>query len=111
MSKTLVDASTRPLILSLLLKGESYGYRILRDVESLSGGEVDWSEALLYPVLHRMEKEGVIRSRWKTSGEKRMRKYYGLTELGRFELETEKQSWLSIHGAFLKLWTAAEGIE
>ncbi len=111
MSKSLVAASTRPMILSLLLKGESYGYRILQDVMSLSGGEIDWSEALLYPVLHRMEKEGVIRSRWKTAGEKRMRKYYGLTELGRLELEAEKQSWLSIHGAFLRLWTAAEGIE
>jgi len=111
MSKSLVAASTRPMILSLLLKGESYGYRILQDVMSLSGGEIDWSEALLYPVLHRMEKEGVIRSRWKTAGEKRMRKYYGLTECGRLELEAEKQSWLNIHGAFLRLWTAAEGIE
>jgi len=99
------------MILSLLLKGESYGYRILQDVMSLSGGEIDWSEALLYPVLHRMEKEGVIRSRWKTAGEKRMRKYYDLTELGRLELEAEKRSWLNIHGAFLRLWTAAEGIE
>jgi DNA-binding PadR family transcriptional regulator len=68
MSKSLIAASTRPMILSLLLKGESYGYRILQDVMSLSGGEIDWSEALLYPVLHRMEKEGVIRSRWKTAG-------------------------------------------
>lgn len=111
MSKALVAASARPMILSLLLKGESYGYRILQEVVNLSGGEIDWSEALLYPVLHRMEKEGVIRSRWMPAGEKRMRKYYGLTELGRRELELEKKSWLNIHGAFVRLWTAAEGIE
>jgi DNA-binding PadR family transcriptional regulator len=108
MSKTLIAASARPMILSLLLKGESYGYRILQDVTALSGGTIDWSEALLYPVLHRMEKEGVVRSRWKMSEEKRMRKYYALTEAGRRELEAEKERWLRIHSAFLRLWTAAE---
>ena len=108
MSKTLIAASARPMILSLLLKGESYGYRILQDVMALSGGTIDWSEALLYPVLHRMEKEGVIRSRWKMSEEKRMRKDYALTDFGRQELEAEKERWLSIHGAFLRLWTLAE---
>ena len=109
MSKTLAAASARPMILSLLLKGESYGYRILQDVTALSGGTIDWSEALLYPVLHRMEKEGAIRSRWKMSEEKRMRKYYTLTDFGRRELEAEKERWLSIHGAFLRLWEPAEG--
>lgn len=108
MSKTLIAASARPMILSLLLRGESYGYRILQDVTALSGGTIDWSEALLYPVLHRMEKEGVVRSRWKMSEEKRMRKYYVLTDAGRRELEFEKERWLSIHGAFLRLWTPAE---
>jgi PadR family transcriptional regulator PadR len=111
MSKTLIAASARPMILSLLLKGESYGYRILQDVTALSGGTIDWSEALLYPVLHRMEKEGAIRSRWKISEEKRMRKYYALTDSGRRELEVEKERWLSIHGAFLRLWTPAEGTD
>lgn len=109
MSKTLIAASARPMVLSLLLRGECYGYRILQEVTALSGGTIDWSEALLYPVLHKMEKEGVIRSRWKVSEEKRMRKYYALTGLGRRELEVEKRRWLSIHGAFLRLWSTAEG--
>jgi DNA-binding PadR family transcriptional regulator len=108
MSRKLAAASARPMILSLLLRGEGYGYRILQDVTALSGGAIDWSEALLYPVLHKMEKDGVIRSRWKVSEEKRMRKYYGLTEAGRRELEAEKAHWLRIHGAFLRLWTPAE---
>ena len=108
MSKTLVAASARPMVLSLLLRGECYGYRILQEVMALSGGTIDWSEALLYPVLHKMEKDGVIRSRWRMSEEKRMRKYYALTELGRRELEVEKERWLSIHGAFLRLWSPAE---
>jgi DNA-binding PadR family transcriptional regulator len=111
MSKTLIAATAKPMILSLLLLGESYGYRILQDVMELSGGTIDWSEALLYPVLHKLEKDGLIRSQWKTSGENRMRKYYSLTESGRRELEDEKERWLSIHGAFVRLWTPAESLK
>jgi DNA-binding PadR family transcriptional regulator len=107
MSKTLIAASAKPMILSLLGRRESYGYQILQDVTALSGGAIDWSEALLYPVLHRLEREGLVRSKWRTSEEKRMRKYYALTPLGRRELETERESWLRIHGAFLKLWAPA----
>jgi len=111
MSKTLIAATAKPMILSILLLGESYGYRILQDVMELSGGTIDWSEALLYPVLHKLEKGGLIRSQWKTSGENRMRKYYSLTESGRRELEDEKERWLSIHGAFVRLWTPAESLK
>ncbi len=111
MSKTLIAATAKPMILSLLLRGESYGYRILLDVKDLSGGTLDWSEALLYPVLHKLEKDGLIRSRWRTSEEKRMRKYYFLTESGRRALEDEKKRWLSIHGAFLRLWAPARSLE
>ena len=111
MSKTLIAATAKPMVLSLLLRGESYGYRILQDVMELSGGTLDWSEALLYPVLHKLERDGLILSQWKTSGENRMRKYYSLTESGRRELEDEKERWLSIHGAFVRLWTPAESLE
>ena len=111
MSKNLIAASAKPMILSLLLRGESYGYKILQDVTALSGGTIDWSEALLYPVLHRLEKEGLVRSIWRMSDENRMRKYYALTSFGRLELEAEREHWLSIHGAFVRLWTLAEETE
>ena len=104
MSKTLVAASARPMILSLLLKGESYGYRILQEVTALSGGTIDWSEALLYPVLHRMEKEGFLHSRWKISGEGRLRRYYAITDKGRKELDGERRQWRSVVQALAKLW-------
>jgi PadR family transcriptional regulator PadR len=111
VSKTLIAASARPMILSLLLKRESFGYRILQNIMTLSGGTIGRSEALLYFVLHRMEKEGVIPSRRKMSEENRMRKYYALTDFGRRELEVEKERRLSSHGAFLRLWTPAEQTE
>jgi len=108
VSKALVAASAKPVILALLLNGENYGYQILQRVRQVSGGTLDWSEAMLYPVLHRLENDGFIKSQWKLSEEGRMRKYYLLTESGREELETEKEHWLSVHAALTKLWAPAE---
>ncbi|MEN6310438.1 MAG: PadR family transcriptional regulator [Acidobacteriota bacterium] len=106
-SDTLVAASTKPIVLSLLLSGESYGYQILQRVRRVSGGTMKWSSAMLYPVLRRMEKEGLIRSEWRVSDEKRMRKYYTLTDLGRKEFETEKALWINIEKALTVIWATA----
>lgn len=110
-SDTLVAASTRPIILSLLLSGESYGYQILQRVRQVSGGQMKWSSAMLYPVLRRMEKEGLIRSDWRVSAENRMRRYYMLTDLGRKEFEVEKARWLNIQDALRQIWKMAEAAE
>lgn len=92
------------MILSILLRGENYGYQIIQKVKDLSGGKLEWSDGMLYPVLHRLEKDGCIRSQWKTSDEGRLRKYYRLTDKGREELEKERKQWLSVHEALSKLW-------
>jgi len=59
ISKDLVAASARPLVLSLLGEGESYGYELTRKVRELSQGGLEWSDGMLYPVLHRLEREGL----------------------------------------------------
>ncbi len=110
-SDTLVAASTRPIILSLLLSGESYGYQILQRVRRVSGGKMKWSSAMLYPVLRRMEKEGLIQSEWRVSTENRMRRYYMLTDLGRKEFQIEKARWLNIQDALRQIWEMAEATE
>jgi len=110
-SDTLVAASSKPIILSLLLSGESYGYQILQRVRRVSGGTLKWSSAMLYPVLRRMEKEGLIRSEWRVSEENRMRKYYHLTDLGRKEFEKEKARWTTIQSALRKFWATAAAAE
>ena len=104
VSKALVAASTKPMILSILLSGENYGYKIIQKAKNLSGGKLEWSDGMLYPVLHRLEKDGCIRSQWKISDEGRLRKYYRLTDKGREELEKERKQWLSVHAALSKLW-------
>ena len=106
-SKALVAASVRPVVLALLMSGENYGYQILKRVSQVSGGKLDWSEALLYPVLHRLEKDGLVDAQWKISEGKRLRKYYRLTTAGKKELLAEKENWLSVHRALQILWEPA----
>jgi DNA-binding PadR family transcriptional regulator len=109
-SKNLFAASAKPIILSLLLTGENYGYQIIKRVRLVSGGALEWSNAMLYPVLHRMEKDGLIRSEWKTSDENRMRKYYLLTDRGLAELTVERARWRGVQDALQKLLGPAEAL-
>lgn len=107
-TKELVAASSRPLVLSILERGESYGYAIIQDVKARSGGELQWTDGMLYPVLHRLEREGLIKSRWGTadesSGGGRKRKYYQLSREGGKALKAEKTQWLNVHNTLAQLW-------
>jgi DNA-binding PadR family transcriptional regulator len=108
ISKALIAASTKPLLLSILMDGETYGYKIIKQMKILSGGHLEWSFGMLYPVLHRLEKDGFVAAKWKKSDKGRMRKYYRLTEAGREELDREKAQWLTVQGVFFKLWSSSE---
>ena len=103
-SKGLVAASSKPVILTILAGGEMYGYQIIQRVLELSGGTLEWSEGLLYPLLHRLEDESFVRSQWKKSENGRLRKYYRLTESGKRELEKERREWMKVHGVLVRLW-------
>ena len=110
ISKALTGASTKPIVLAILKKGESYGYDIIQQVRDKTGGELDWSEPMLYPFLKRLERDGLIKSQWRISEKGPLRKYYQLTTSGLAELENEKSQWLRVHSALTALWSpAAEG--
>ena len=102
--KELVAASAEPLILSLLAKGESYGYAIIQEVKARSDGKLQWTDGMLYPVLHRMEDNGWIKSRWVEVESGRKRKYYSLKNTGKKELQKQREQWLTVHGTLSKLW-------
>ena len=104
LSKELVAASTVPLVLSVLSKGESYGYELIQSVRELSDGKIEWTEGMLYPVLHWMERERMIESEWREAAGERRRKYYRLRKEGRAALKEEQQQWMTVHGALMKLW-------
>lgn len=104
LSKELVAASTKPLILALLQEGENYGYALIQRVRAVSGDEIEWTEGMLYPVLHRLEDEGLIESEWRESDSGRRRKYYRISGKGSGTLEAEKQQWYVVHNTLAKLW-------
>lgn len=104
ITKELIAASTRPLLLSVLADGEDYGYSIIQRIRALSGGELEWSEGMLYPVLHRLEREKLILSRWVKGETGRKRKYYRISASGGRALASEKDQWFTVHATLARLW-------
>jgi PadR family transcriptional regulator PadR len=103
ITKELVAASAEPMILSLLTKGESYGYAIIQDIKKLSENKIEWTDGMLYPVLHRLEDRGLIKSRWAESETGRKRKYYSLKEDGKKVLNKHREQWLTVNSTFARL--------
>lgn len=64
IGKDLVAAAATPLVLGILAEGDSYGYAILQRVSQLSGGDLAWSDGMLYPLLHRLERLDYVRTEW-----------------------------------------------
>jgi len=104
VSKDLVAASSRMMILSILAGGENYGYQILQTVKQLSDGEWIWSDGMLYPVLHKLEKEKLITSRWEGQENGRKRKYYQLTDKGMKSLQKTVKEWKFVDATLHKAW-------
>ncbi len=104
IEKELVAASTEPLILSLLSKEESYGYELIQEVKRLSGDKIKWTDGMLYPVLHRMEDSGWIKSRCVEMENGRKRKYYSIKKSGLQALQEKRESWTMISSVLGGLW-------
>ncbi len=102
--RDLVAASSKPMVLSILAEGESYGYEIIQKVLELSDEQIEWTDGMMYPVLHRLQRDGLISSEWKEADSGRERKYYRLTSDGRKALEAERHQWLAVHNTLCKLW-------
>ena len=87
LSKRLIGATLRPLVLSLLSDGPKYGFQITYSAKILADNQVNWSNSKLYPLLHKLEHEGLVESFWKPSTSGPDRKYYQLTAGGQTALE------------------------
>jgi DNA-binding PadR family transcriptional regulator len=104
LSKDLVAASATPLVLGILTEGDSYGYAIIKRVTELSGGQLHWTDGMLYPVLHRLERQGLIASKWVASDVGRQRKYYRITKDGRAQLAEERRRWQVVDDTLRNIW-------
>jgi PadR family transcriptional regulator PadR len=107
ISKDLVAASATPLVLAILSEGESYGYAILKRVSELSGHELQWTDGMLYPLLHRLERRGYVEATWGESQTGRRRKYYRLTVKGLEQLASQQRQWQVIDSTLRGIWLAA----
>lgn len=104
IQKELVAASSRPILMSILAHRENYGYAIIQAVREASGGDIEWSEGMLYPVLHRLEKEKLIRSEWRKTEAGRRRKYYRLSATGKKSLAEHREQWAVVNETLTRLW-------
>ncbi len=107
IEKELIAATSRAFVLSILKEGDTYGYSIIQRVTELTDGEFKWTDSMLYPVLHRLEKQGSTLSYWKPSPTGRKRKYYSLTDAGLAELAEKQRQWQIAARAFASLWHRA----
>jgi PadR family transcriptional regulator, regulatory protein PadR len=96
IDKDLVAASSTPLVLAILSEGESYGYAILKRVREVSDGELEWTDGMLYPLLHRLHRLGYVTQEWRTPPEERRRRYYAITREGLKALEEHKRQWQAV---------------
>ncbi len=104
IAKDLVAASAIPLVLAILDESESYGYAILKRIQELSGGEMEWTDGMLYPLLHRLDRLGYVEAEWDSPEGGRRRRYYRITPAGRNELSEQRRQWEVVAGTLQNAW-------
>jgi PadR family transcriptional regulator, regulatory protein PadR len=107
IGKDLMAASSTPIVLAILAEADSYGYAILQRVRALSRGHIEWTDGMLYPVLHRLERLGYVKARWEVAETGRRRKYYRITYAGRAHLEQERTQWQAVDATLRRIWQAS----
>jgi DNA-binding PadR family transcriptional regulator len=110
IGKDLVAASAVPLVLALLDEGESYGYAILKRIDELSGGEMEWTDGMLYPLLHRLDRLGYVEARWDSPPAGRQRRYYRITAGGRNALSEQRRQWEVVSSALHNAWNSLQAV-
>jgi DNA-binding PadR family transcriptional regulator len=104
INKDLMAASSTPIVLAILSEEDSYGYAIIQRVRELSGGRMEWTDGMLYPVLHRLERLGHVKARWEVSESGRRRKYYRITSQGREQLAEDRRQWQAVDSTLRGIW-------
>lgn len=107
LNKDLVAASATPLVLAILAEGDSYGYAIIKRVAELSGGEWQWTDGMLYPVLHRLERQKLVAAKWGESETGRKRRYYRITREGTAQLALQREQWAVVDRTLHGIWSKA----
>ena len=106
INKDLIAASSTPMVLAILAEEASYGYAILKRVREMSRGRLEWTDGMLYPVLHRLERQGHVEAKWQVAESGRRRRYYRITRRGRAALAEERRQWQVVDATLRGIWRA-----
>lgn len=106
INRDLIAASSNPMVLAILAEEDSYGYAIIQRVRQLSGGRMEWTDGMLYPVLHRLERLGLVEAHWEVAESGRRRKYYRITSQGQARLADEREQWQAVNSTLQGVWQA-----
>lgn len=109
IGKDLVAAAATPMVLGILADGDSYGYAILQRIGELSDGELEWSDGMLYPLLHRLERQGLVEAEWVASPGGRPRKQYRLSSSGVDAFAEQRRQWVVVSNALQRVWRDRDG--
>jgi len=107
-TKELVAASATSMILSIVSRGETYGYAIIREIRDLSDAQIEWTDGMLYPVLRRLEKQGLLESQWRIAETGKKRRYYRIKKSGQKALREQQAQWRLTNRVLDKLWKEAK---
>ena len=91
------------LILAILFRGKKHGYQLALEIEDKSNGLFKFNHGTLYPILHKLEKEGLIKGTWKQQGAKRKRKYYSITAKGKKYAIHQIEDWQNFFDHFFNI--------
>jgi PadR family transcriptional regulator PadR len=108
IGKDLVAASAMPLVLAILNEGDSYGYAIQKRIDELSGGQMEWTDGMLYPLLHRLDRLGYVEAAWDSPPGGRRRRYYRITAGGRKALSEQRRQWEVVASALKNAWHSVQ---
>lgn len=106
--RTLTPSCNEALILSALEHGATHGYQLALDLEERSGGYFEFKHGTLYPMLHKLEKAGLIEGSWSDEGKRGRRRHYRLTEPGRVYARAQRGSWRAFAEHFFDVIGRAE---
>ena len=103
LGRELKRGTLEMLLLRLLAEQARYGYELVSELRERSGGELDIKEGTLYPVLYRLEDQGLVEPEWQQEGRGVPRKYYGLTKAGQTHLQSLREQWRTFSAAVDRL--------
>ena len=103
LQRQIRKGSTPVLILSLLAEQPMYGYQIAQELERRSEGYFEMKEGLLYPALHQMERDGLLKSEWRRVAGSRRRKYYFITQEGHKVLARSVAEWTTFTEELMRM--------